>query len=330
LELGVCVAQVCEFFKKNGYPIQTPITVVRNNERTLFASTAGQVYDDLIYGTTVKSVSLRCVVSQPVIRLQGVDIVALIEGVSTSFIHTATEQWNVDAHQHFVTFDHWLDFFSSIGLHVGSLCFKVKQVDNDWSGKTVTSEMVKINYGGLEIGVANLFFNIPQGNNSVATLSDIGFGVERIVWAINKSTSYFDSIGPLSYVIILERVMIDAIRTVTLMVASGVVPGNKNQGSKLRSLINVLRRKAQFVNLYELVRYYHAQWTSLISLPVSFETTYIVIWQEINRALNLETNHMLGINEPFNQTHEDFLRLAIQKKVVSISRIRDIARRKTT
>lgn len=47
LEFGTCIARLREFFKEHGYPVQSPIAVVRSDERTLFASTAGQVYDDL-------------------------------------------------------------------------------------------------------------------------------------------------------------------------------------------------------------------------------------------------------------------------------------------
>ena len=328
LEFGACIARSHGFFKEHGYPVQSPIAVVRNDERTLFASTAGQVYDDLIYGTVAENESHQCVVLQPVIRLQSIGLVGSVEGISTSFVHVATEKWNAGVDEHFDAFDHWLDFFSSLGLHVGGLCLKTKQAKNDWAGRIVTSEMIKINYGGLEIGVANFFLNIPQANNVIATLSDIGVGAERLVWAINKSPSYFDSIGPLSCVIILERVMLDAIRTTTLMVASGVIPDHKNQGSKLRALIGLAMDQAQ-ANLYELIRYYYGQWASLIDLPVSREQTYSVIWQEINRALNLETNRVLGIDEPFDQNHEEFLRRAIQKRTIPISRVRDITRRTT-
>lgn len=328
LEFGACITRLREFFKELGYPVQPPIAVVRSNERTLFASTAGQVYDDLIYGTVAKNEPQRCVVLQPVIRLQGIGLVGSMEGISNSFVHAATEAWNVSADEHFGVFDHWLDFFSSLGLHVGGLCLKVKQAENDWAGRTVISEMIKINYGGLEVGVANLFLNIPQANNAMATLSDVGVGAERLEWAVNKSPSYFDGIGPLSC-IILERVTLDAIRTATLMVASGVVPDHKNQGSKLRALIGLVADYAQRVNLYELVRYYHGQWASLIDLPVSREHTYLVIWQEVNRTLNLKTNRALGIDEPFDQNHEEFLRRAVQKRTIPISRVWDITRRTT-
>jgi hypothetical protein len=113
------------------------------------------------------------------------------------------------------------------------------------------------------------------------------------------------------------------------MAGSGVVPDHKNQGSKLRAMIGLVTEEAQHLNLYELVHYYHRQWTSFVDLPVSREQTYSTIWSEINRGLNLKTNRVLGIDEPFEQDHEEFLRRAVQKRVIPIARLWDIKRRTT-
>jgi len=329
LELGACAENFRDFFTTRGYELHPPVAIVRSDERTLFASTAGQVFDDLIYGQSPQRDPQQCAVMQPVIRLQGIGLVASLDGISTSFVHTATECWNATTEKHFNSLDQWLDFFSGLGLHVGGLCLKLKRADNDWAGHTVTSEMLKINYDGLEVGVANLFFNIPHQSGDIATLSDIGVGLERLVWAVNKSPAYFDGIGPLSSVTIHKRVALDAIRTATLMAGSGVVPDHKNQGSKLRAMVGLVTEEAQHLNLYELLRYYHRQWTSFVDLPVSREQTYSTIWSEINRGLNLETNRVLGIDESFERDHEEFLRRAIQKRVIPIARLWDIKRRTT-
>ena len=329
LEFGVGAENFRLFFAERGYNLGQPIAIVRSDERTLFASTAGQVFDDLIYNQSLQENPQRCAVLQSVVRLQGIGHVASLDGVSTSFVHAATECWNATAEDHYNLLDQWLDFFSSLGLHVGGLCLKIKRAYNDWAGRTVASEMLKLNYGGLEVGVANFFFNIPQPSNTVATLSDIGVGLERLVWATNKSPTYFDSIGPLSSVIIQNRVVLDAVRTATLMAGSGVVPNHKNQGSKLRSMIGLIVEEAQSLSLYEFVRYYHRQWTSFGNLPILREQTYSVILREINRGINLKTNRVLGIDEPFEQDHEEFLRRAIQKRVIPIARLWNIKRRTT-
>jgi len=58
-----------------------------------------------------------------------------------------------------------------------------------------------------------------------------------------------------------------------------------------------------------------------IDLPISFERTYSIIWREVNRNLNLKTNTLFKIDELPITSHEEYLRKAIQKKVISISHL---------
>lgn len=90
-----------------------------------------------------------------------------------------------------------------------------------------------------------------------------------------------------------------------------------------------MSNEAQRLNVYELVRYYYRQWATFIDLLTDQERAYSVIWGEVNRDLNLETNRALGIDEPFEQDHEDFLRGAVRKKIIPITRLWDIAKQKT-
>ncbi len=288
LDMAACVRRLQTSFIGHGYQLHRPIAVVRNNERTLFASTAGQIYDDLIYGQISESSSKWHLVVQPVIRLQEIDLISSIDGISSSFIHSATECWNTTQGNHLETFDRWLDFFSALGLHAGGFCLKIERDTNNWAGRTITSEMLRVHYGGLEVGVANFFFDISQPNGSLATLSDVGVGLERLIWAVNKSPMYLDSIGPPPCVRMHTRVVLHAIRTATLMAGSGVVPGHRNHGSKLRAMIRLVTEEAHHLNLYELVSHYYRQWSTFADyLSVPQEQVYLIIWGEINRELSL-------------------------------------------
>lgn len=291
LDLGACVSALTAFFNGRGYKSHQPIAVVRKEERTLFASTAGQIYDHDIYGEVTEESVKRHLVVQPVIRLQELESIPLTDGIASSFVHGATECWGVAFKDHLETFDQWLDFFSELGLYVGNLCLKVEQDGNDWAGRIVTSEMLRIHYGGLEVGVANFFFDIPQPACRVATLSDVGIGLERLVWAINKSLKYLDSIGPFPYVRINKREVLHAIRTATLMVGSGVVPSHRNHGSKLRAMTKIVAGGAYALNLYELVGYYYRQWSTLTGdLSVTQDQVYSIILGEVNRELGFRTD----------------------------------------
>lgn len=327
LNIGNYLSLFGKFFGALGYIKRNPIEIFRREERTLFASAAGQVYDDFIYGRELIADVAKCIVVQPVIRLQGIEEIGRLDGISTSFIQTTTESLGCIVEDHLKALDLWLDFFSSLGLHVGSISIQAKKAENDWGGSIVMSDMLKFFVGGLEIGVANFFSEVPSVGQKT-TLSDIGVGAERLIWAVNKSLSYFDCIGPILYQCMFERELLDSIRTSVLMIASGITPAHKNHGSKLRKILN--KRVSVFRNfdLYDMVSYYYDAWASLISLPVSKEGVHGILSAELSRNFNLMINRDLKTKELFDCSHEEFLRSLIKKHKCSLGRLREVLKKK--
>jgi len=282
------------FLEERGYQETDPIAVKRRDkERTLFASAAGQIFDGLIYGGTEKG-TRNAFCLQPVIRLQCFPYVGGTEGFSTSFVNVGTEGWNVSPQEHFKTLDDWMDLLSELGLYVGNLTFKQESAMNDWDGMEVPAESLKIEYRGLEIGIVNYFYDILQRDDGRATLSDISVGLERLAWAINKSDSYFDAIGPLRYSVIGDVPYMDSLRTMALMCASGVRPGPQNHGSKLRMFAQRVTRPFEMMPLDELTRFYYSQWARFMDLTANLNTTMNVIRNEVNRQTNIAINQILG------------------------------------
>jgi hypothetical protein len=306
LELDTCAMRVREFYDERGFLKHEPFRIVRVGERTLFASTAGQIYDELIYGSSSQVCRDTQYVIQPVVRLQERESIPTSDGISTAFVHCGLESWNASPEDHFHNLDSLLDLLSNLGIYVGHLCLQIDGDDNDWSGMTVPAAMIRMNYAGLELGVANFFYSILQ-STGLATLSDVGVGLERIVWAANKTVSYFDSIGPPSAIGKHKRTTLDAMRTATLVSAAGVRPGNKNHESKLRSLVQDFADSALSLNLFELVRYYYDQWTSFMKLREPFDTVYTTLWSEVCRHLNSKINDQFGCHAAVNRDSSDRL-----------------------
>jgi hypothetical protein len=307
IDLAEGIKTVLNFFTSKRYVNASPIGIVRNDERTLFASAAGQIFDDFIYGIAHTDDLLKFIMVQPVIRLQGLELVGELEGISSSFLHSAVVQWNASPKDHFLALDSWLDFFSSIGLYAGDLTFKISASINDWSGKDVTAESLKINYRGLEIGIANYFVDIPI-SRGIGTMSDVGIGAERLLWVVNKSRSYFDAIGPLTFLIKDNTILLDSIRTMVLMAGSGVVPYHKNQGSKFRLIANKISNPLYTFPLAELTTYYYDQWSRYIKFDYPLQTVKDAIKKEVDRNANLNLNRILERDDPHDVSHEDFLR----------------------
>lgn len=287
---------VREFLSDRGYDPSDPIRVKRSDkERTLFASAAGQIFDRFIYREDERG-KVKAFCLQPVIRLQSFPDIGKIDGISTSFVNVGAEQWNASPEDHLIALDDWLDLISGLGLYVGNLTLRRKSYDNEWGEITVPSESLKINYRGLEIGIANFFFGIPQRNGESATMSDISFGLERLAWARNRTGSYFDAIGPLEYSIVGDVPYLDTVRTLTLMGSSSVRAGTNNHGSKFRMLSKRAVRPFEMLPLNELIAFYYSQWGKFMDLPDTLGATSSVIRREIKRQENIEVNRRLGTN----------------------------------
>jgi len=327
-ELEECYKTSIDFFRSKGYEVARPIDIVRKGERTLFASVAGQVFDDAIYkGQHVSSSNIACI--QPVIRLQGESLVGKIEGYSTSFLNLSTDRWNGTPEQHLEAFDGWLDFLSAQGLYAGNTSLKYHYEDNDWGTFHVHSEALRFNYGGLELGIANFFTDIPQPSGRIATMSDISFGLERLVWAVNKSESYFDAIGPLIYVLYNpDKIMLmDSIRTMTLMAASGVAPAHYDHGSKFRLLAKKVAKSFGLAPYKELSEYYYNQWSKFINFKYDYNVCEDMIMQEIERNLNVELAQALGFKWISNDVPENYLHSLLKKRKIRLSELREKIRK---
>jgi hypothetical protein len=327
-ELEDCYKAAIDFFKSNSYEVARPIDIVRRGERTLFASAAGQVFDDAIYkGQDVSSSNIVCI--QPVIRLQSKSLVGKIEGYSTSFLNLSTDCWNNTPERHFEALDDWLDFLSAQGLYAGNITLKYNYEDNDWGTFHVHSDALRFNYGGLELGIANFFTDIPQPSGRIATMSDISFGLERLVWAINKSESYFDAIGPLIYVLYNpDKIMLmDSIRTMTLMAGSGVIPSHYDHGGKFRLLAKKVAKSFGLAPYKELSEYYYNQWSKFINLKYDYNVCANMILQEIERNLNVELAQALGFKWISNDAPENYLHSLLKKRKIRLSELREKIRK---
>lgn len=316
-----------QLFSENGLQAVEALPVINKKGSTLFTGTCGQYFDDTIfYGrqTEQKSVFL----AQPAIRLQGEDLVGQIDGFSTSFVNIATEHLNAQLADHLKNLELWMDFLSSQGLFMGDISLSIKYDNPQW-GARVSPQAVslKINYLGLEIGIANFFFDIrTPGQNHSMTMSDIGFGLERLAWAINKTPSYFDIIGPLDFSLkgSSTHSYIDKYRTATLMAASGVVPSNKDRGSKLRKMVKDFSSSDLRLS-HELVRYYYQWWSQFSIQPLSQQQTLDLLSKESRRNVNMETSEIVKASHKNLSAEIDpdaYMRFLLEQGLVTFDQLR--------
>jgi len=298
-------SKISSHFISQGYQVAARLPIVNQTGSTLFTGTCGQVFDNAIFNEQeYKSSPLLAI--QPVIRLQGKDLVGVTDGFSTSFVNIASEQMGASKEQHLQNLNTWLDSLSESGIYMGTISLVPVVGTPDWGGIKPTGLTLRINYLGLELGVSNYFPAIRQDSRDTLKMSDISFGLERLAWALSKTPSYFDVLGPLDRSAVEEYRKMDRIRTITLMLASHVTPSNKDRGSKLRSLAKD-PSVGDKVDL-ELIEYYYNWWSNFIDLPASLTETVNGIRAEIYRNKNAGIQNKTGIKDiPLDIPTEEYL-----------------------
>jgi len=205
--------------------------------------------------------------------------------------------------EHLQSVDHWCTVLSKLGLHMNDFIIVMRTSVNDWgTGKFLALELF-FSYGGLELGDA-AYLLIPQTNRPAIPISDIGFGLERIAWAVNKTDSYFDALTP--WTIDGTREMFDSCRTVALLVLCGVQAANKGPGLQFRRFAKVLSEKYYGADLYKIMAYYFDYWAQFIKPSICRDAAIHLAQLEIERFVNLNICKSLKLPPPRDETTEAY------------------------
>lgn len=271
-------------FKSRGFIVNAPIPLINKNGTTLFVCAGVQVLDDVIHKETPIPPD-PVYVSQPVLRTQFIDIIG--EGTSTSFINASTCQLNIGRTEHYQYLQTWIDLFVDLGLNKDDFSFKTKPYEQQWGDKTVRSEKMFIVYDGLEIGDASYVEDLPQQTRPNLTLSDIGFGLERVKWIL-QGGSYFDVLGDGRVSKKISGEIAACSHTLSLLAGEGLKPSNKEQGYRFRLFSKKLVTSAlgeHPISQEQSLAYYN-YWKKWIKLVYTEDQSMQSIAQENTRNFN--------------------------------------------
>ncbi len=307
-------ARMSEYFCSVGFDLVTPRNIANFEGQTDLVIAGVQMFDDIIH----RNLEIRegkVFVAQPCVRMQFQSHVETQEGTSTSFVNVCTEQMGAVLDEHLWAVDHWCTILSKLGLHMNDFIVIMRTSRNDWGTGEFSALEFFFSYGGLELGDA-AYLLIPQSSRSAIPISDIGFGLERIAWAINKTESYFDTLTPLT--VISTRELLDSCRTLALLMLCGVQAANKGPGLQFRRFAKVLSEKYYGTNLFELLAYYFDYWAQFVPPSISREDAVLLSRLEIERFINLRICKMLGLPPPRNETTDAYFDRLVYTCNVSI------------
>jgi hypothetical protein len=199
----------------------------------------------------------------------------------------------------------------------------LRSSQQNWgTGKFSTLELF-FSYGGLELGDAT-YLSIPQSKRASILISDIGFGFERIMWAINKTVSYFDMLIP--WTAVGTKEMFDACRTLALLMLCGVQATNKGAGLQFRRFAKVLGEKYYGFDLLGILSYYFDYWEKFIAPSVKKKDAVVSAQLEIERFVNLRIHNESNFPPPRNETTDAYLDRLIYTCNASIYDLRKMIR----
>ncbi len=313
-------AKMGGYFCSAGFNSAAPLNIANIDGQTDLVIAGVQMFDNIIHHNQ----SLRndkVFVAQPCVRMQFQPQVESQEGTSTSFVNVCTEQIGVSFDEHLQSVDHWCTVLSKLGLHMNDFVVIMRTSQNDWGTGEFSALELFFCYGGLELGDA-VYLQVPQSNRAAIPISDIGFGLERIAWAINKTESYFDILTP--WTAIGAREMFDACRTTALLALCGVQATNKGPGLQFRRFAKVLGEKYYGAGLFEILPYYFDYWTQFITPSIEQADAVMLARLEIERFVNLKICTMLNLSPPRVETIDAYLDRLVYTCNMSICELRKV------
>lgn len=290
-----------------GYSGLKPLPMVPAVGNTLFTVAGVQAFNSHIFAGEALDTTAGLVM-QPSIRLQGMNDTTQYPGCTTAFVNTVTLEAKASLDKHLQHIDTWLEYLAAIGLNVKDLRASLRFQIQNWGLGNCVNCNVDIAYGGLDIFNASFFQQMPTITGTPIDISDMGITIERTLWTLNKTASYFDAIGPQELSIRGLYIVLDALRTMVLMFGSGVDPKSKNgpsrmRAQKARSFAKKSAVLGQDINISTVVDYFYDYWSSYLDLPIDRKEVKEMVQSEFGRAKNVQIAEALG--RPTNTAHVD-------------------------
>ncbi len=212
---------------------------------------------------------------QPVVRFTGKRDVAghLEDGFLTSFVNVSRVEPIKTIDDHAAIFDSWIGVLSRLGLHARHLeLFGHLRI---WQRPPVEGITLQYRHAGLELGDIVLLRNAADPSYMV---TDLGTGLERLRWIISRG-SWMDLVHG-HQAKLADPDVLDAVRTLVLLIGSGIAPASRGPGNAIRRLLRLVPPDIVSLGLSNAVREFHNYWAPTAATLIS--------WPDV--ALRLERN----------------------------------------
>jgi hypothetical protein len=213
---------------------------------------------------------------QPVVRFTGDRDRhgALLPGFATSFVNASIVEPIDAVAEHARLIDAWIGVLSALGFHTCHLTMSGSLAV--WHREPVSGITLHIYHEDHELGDAVLLWNCAD-RSKLAT--DIGSSLERLRWLLTRLSWAEAVYGDLADH--ADVSVLDAVRTATLIVGSGIEPASRGPGNAVRRVMRPEAERLGALGLSRIVRWAYNYWSAV--------TPLLLPWAEVCRILETET-----------------------------------------
>lgn len=220
--------EIKQYFKERSYVCQSPYNIT-NEKETVFVSAGIQpLLRDYRNGKFKDGAKIY--ISQPVLRSQFADNIG--EGYSIAFVNLTTASFNNTETEYDNLVSDWLELFYELGIKKDRISFIEKDYERQWGDLLVKGKTKFYYCDDIELGDTTFFTSITKDGSKIGleTMSDVGFGLERIRWVTNKKP-FFELYSNSDNLSSESKALLSAL---ALLAINNVNPSNKNSGYRAR------------------------------------------------------------------------------------------------
>ena len=273
------------FFINKEYRYSTFPNVKNPENDTMFVVAAIQQYNVKLKKNYCQDT--RMIYSpQPCVRLKDTSSFDIESGYLHSFVNSATLKLDASFETYCQYLDDWISFFSDIGIHASRLCIVISDTPvnilNVYKGWNID-----FMYNNLELGHCSYLDQVCSTYSGKFTGIDCGFCLERIGWIVNGG-SFFDNLIPeqlaksaIKYNVEFQELM----RTIVLIVMSGINVGQRNDAYQLKKLLVKLTKLNDDYRLLDwLIGHYFQYWNNFITNTIPMLECKRIIYTAIKEV----------------------------------------------
>ncbi|KUN08662.1 hypothetical protein AQI95_09390 [Streptomyces yokosukanensis] len=221
----------------------------------------------------------RGFIPQPVVRFTGqrTESGELRDGFLTSFVNVSCVQPLDGVDGYGETLDAWLSVLSRLGFHARHISIYGRvQV---WQRRQVRGITLRFRHLDLTLGDIVLLWHAEHPQRLAV---DLGTSLERLAWARTREAWPRLVFGPLAEA--APMATLDAIRTATLLLGSGIRPAPRGAGGITRRVIGTIDHEQVRLGVSAAVRSSHQYWTNFEPLPTPWPAVAASIEGECSRT----------------------------------------------